>query len=62
MAGVPFTPEAESAMRDYLSNNKASRYGKFHYSSDLIGEDVEALHREFAPFRERFGLEIEQRE
>jgi hypothetical protein len=62
MARVPFTPEAESAMRDYLSNNKASRYGKFHYSSDLIGEDVEALHREFAPFRERFGLEIEQRE
>lgn len=62
MAGVPFTPEAESAMRDYLSNNKASRYGKFVYSADLIGEDVDALHEEFAPFRERFGLEIERRD
>ena len=61
MAEVPFTPEAETAMRDYLRNNKASRYGKFEYSPDLIGEDVEALHAEFAPFRERFGLEIEKR-
>jgi hypothetical protein len=61
MADVPFTPEAEQAMRDYLSNHKASRYGKFLYSPDLIGEDIEALHAEFAPFRQRFGLEIESR-
>jgi len=60
-AGVPFTPEAETAMRGYLRDNKADRYGKFDYSADLIGEDVETLHEEFAPFRERFGLEIEQR-
>lgn len=60
-SGVAMTAQAEQAMRDYLKNNKGDRYGKFHYSSDMIGVDVEALHREFEPYRKRFGLEIEQR-
>ena len=58
------TPEAESAMRDYLANNRGDRYGKFRYSTQLlidIGEDLDALHDEFRPFRERFGVEIENR-
>lgn len=58
------TPEAESAMRDYLANNRGDRYGKFRYSTQLlidIGEDLDALHAEFQPFRERFGVEIETR-
>jgi hypothetical protein len=59
--GVPFGRETEAAMRDYLKNNKGDRYGKFKYSTDVIGEDIAALHREFAPYRERFGLDIEQR-
>jgi hypothetical protein len=59
--GVPYRPETEAAMRDYLKNNKGDRYGKFKYSSDVIGEDIQALHREFAPYRERFGLQIEPR-
>jgi hypothetical protein len=59
--GVSFTGGAAAAMRDYLQRNKADRYGKFHYSTDVIGADLEALHAEFAPYRERFGLEIEQR-
>jgi Sulfotransferase family len=60
-AGEPFTAEAEAAMRDYLQNNRGDRYGKFRYSTEVIGEDVAALHAEFAPYRERFGLPIEQR-
>jgi hypothetical protein len=58
---VPFGHQTEGAMRDYLKNNKGDRYGKFKYSTDVIGEDIAALHREFAPYRERFGLDIEQR-
>jgi Sulfotransferase family len=58
---VPFGPATEAAMRDYLKNNKGDRYGKFKYSTDIIGEDIQALHREFAPYRERFDLQIEQR-
>ena len=37
------------------------RYGKFKYSTDIIGADLNALHEKFAAYRERFGLEIEQR-
>jgi hypothetical protein len=63
-AGRRVTPEAETAMRDYLVNNRGDRYGKFRYSTQLlvdIGEDLDALHAEFRPFRERFGVEIENR-
>jgi hypothetical protein len=58
---LPFTPAFEAAMRDYLANNKSDRYGKFKYSTDIIGEDVDKLNAEFAPYRERFGLEVEPR-
>lgn len=63
-AGRQVTPEAESAMRDYLANNRGDRYGKFRYSTSLltdIGEDLDALHAEFRLFRERFGVAIENR-
>jgi hypothetical protein len=59
--GVPFGPDTEKAMRDYLANNKSDRYGKFEYSTDIIGVDIDALHDEFAPYRERFGVEVERR-
>jgi Sulfotransferase family len=62
--GRVLTPEAESAMRDYLANNRGDRHGKFRYSTQLlvdIGEDLDALHAEFRPFRERFGVAIENR-
>lgn len=58
---MPFGAETEAAMRDYLASNKGDRYGKFVYSTDMIGEDIAALHEEFAPYRERFGIDIEQR-
>ncbi len=63
-AGREFTPQAEAAMRDYLANNKGDRHGKFEYSTKLLtdaGFDIEALNDEFAPFRERYGVEIEVR-
>lgn len=62
--GRTLSAEAELAMRDYLRANRPDRHGKFHYSTRLltdIGEDLEALHEEFRPFRERFGVPIEQR-
>ena len=60
-SGVPYTAAAETAMRDYLRNNRGDRHGKFQYSTAVIGADVDKLHAEFAPYRERFGLAIEQR-
>jgi hypothetical protein len=48
-------------MRAYLRDNPSDRHGKFTYSLDIIGEDVDALNDEFAEYRERFGLEVEAR-
>ncbi|WP_235892615.1 sulfotransferase family protein [Mycolicibacterium hodleri] len=56
---------AERAMRTYLAENKGDRHGKFRYSTTLltdIGEDLDALHEEFRPFRERFGVQVEKRD
>ncbi|WP_293004466.1 sulfotransferase [Mycobacterium sp.] len=63
-SGRELTPHAERAMRTYLAENRGDRHGKFRYSTQLlvdIGEDLDALHEEFRPFRERFGVEIENR-
>jgi hypothetical protein len=58
---VPFGPETENAMRAYLDNNRGDRHGKFVYSTDVLPVDVETLDREFAPYRDRFGVEPEAR-
>lgn len=60
-AGYELSEAAESAMRGYLANNRGDRYGKFRYSTDLIDGDLGELHEAMQPYRERFGLEIEQR-
>jgi hypothetical protein len=60
-AGHEWTDAGEQAMRHYLATNKGDRYGKFTYSTDLIPEDVDELHEEFAPYRERFDVDIEER-
>lgn len=63
--GRDLTAVAEAAMRTYLAENRGDRYGKFRYSTALltdIGENLDDLHAEFAPFRERFGVPIEKRD
>ncbi len=62
--GRALTPAAAAAMRDYLAANPGDRHGKFRYSTAVltdIGVDLAALHAEFAPFRARFGIDIENR-
>lgn len=60
--GLEFSREYERRIADWLAGNRPDRYGKFEYSTDLIGADVDVLHREFEPYRKRFGIEIESRE
>ncbi|WP_422748477.1 sulfotransferase family protein [Mycobacterium sp. WMMD1722] len=63
--GRTLTAAADTAMRDYLANNRGDRYGKFRYSTSLltdIGENIADLNEEFRPFRERFGVPIEKRD
>jgi hypothetical protein len=58
---VPITDAADAAMRGYLAGNRSDRHGKFSYSTDILPVSVETLNEEFAPYRERFGVEIETR-
>jgi hypothetical protein len=58
---LPFTPDADRAMREYLRDNRGDRHGRFTYSTDVLPVDVARLHEELAPYRERFGLQIETR-
>ena len=58
---VPFDARTETPMRAWLQSNKPDRYGKFVYSLGAIGEDIEALYREFSPYIERFGVRREHR-
>ncbi len=59
--GICFTASAETAMREYMAHNRSDRHGRFEYSTDVLPIDVATLHREFAPYRERFGIDIETR-
>jgi len=63
--GKTMSPAARTEMRVYLKNNPGDRHGKFRYSTKLltdIGVDLDALHDEFRPFRERFGVAVEKRD
>jgi hypothetical protein len=63
--GRDLTAATEASMRHYLAHNRGDRYGKFRYSTSLltdIGENLDDLHAEFAPFRARFGVSIEKRD
>lgn len=63
-AGRTLSHDAENAMRTYLATNKGDRHGKFAYSSQILldaGFRLDDLHAEFSPFRERFGVSIENR-
>ena len=53
------TDAASQAMEHYLATNRGDRYGKFVYSIDAIG-DVDELNEEFAPYRQRFGIDLER--
>ena len=58
---IPFGEKTEAAMRGYMAENRSDRHGKFRYSTDVLKTDIAALHDRFAPYRQRFGLEVEQR-
>jgi hypothetical protein len=55
-AGLTFTPGFEAAMHRWLAENPSNRYGRFAYSVDALGVDVEDLDRRLDAYRERFGV------
>jgi hypothetical protein len=58
-AGLEFTSDYETAMREWMPANRSDRYGKFRYPIDIFDTSTTELHDEFAPYRDRFGVAIE---
>ncbi|QNI05161.1 sulfotransferase [Mycobacterium kubicae] len=54
LAGEPFTPEARTAITDYLAGHRRGRLGHVETSCEMFGLDQEDLRSRFAPYVERF--------
>lgn len=54
VAGEPLTPEAATAMSDYLAGHQRGRLGRVETSCEMFGLDEADLRRRFAPYVERF--------
>lgn len=56
--GMTLTPEAETAMRVYMANNRKGKHGAHSYSPEQFGLTAEGLHKRFAKYIETFDVEI----
>ncbi len=54
LAGQPLTPEAETAMADYLAGHERGRLGRIEYHPGDVGLDPDELLARFALYTERF--------
>jgi hypothetical protein len=59
-AGLPFTDAFREQMLAWMPTNRSDRHGKFRYPLDVFGAPLDQLNDEFAPYRERFGVALEQ--
>ena len=56
--GMPFSPEFEAGMRDWLARpeNRSDRYGKFTYDLDALGLNRGDIAQLFADYSDRFDV------
>jgi hypothetical protein len=57
--GIGFDDSYGARIGAWLAGNRSDRYGRFSYSVDALGVDVEGLYREFAAYMERFDVRRE---
>jgi hypothetical protein len=55
--GNDFTVEVENRMRSFLSRHPNGQYGNHSYAMASFGLNPVEVDRDFAVYRERFGLE-----
>jgi hypothetical protein len=56
VAGQPFTPEVEAAMRGFMDEHPRGRHGGVRYDLATFGLDADELRERFAFYTDRFGL------
>lgn len=57
---MPFGEESEGAVNRWIADHPQTKHGTHTYTAEQFGLDAEGLHRRFAPYIERFGVELER--
>ncbi len=55
---IPMTADTEQRMGDFLANHQPGQHGRHSYSLDRYGLDPDDVAARFAPWVERFGIEV----
>ena len=56
--GLTFSPEMETALKNWLTNNPQHKHGKHEYSAQQFGLEVETIRKEFAFYTNYFNILI----
>jgi hypothetical protein len=59
-AGLPFTPDTEKAVADYLASHPRGQFGVHRYSTAGAGLDEGELRERFAAYTDRYGVRPER--
>ena len=55
---IPMTADAEQRMADFLAYHRPGQHGTHEYSLERYGLDADEVTARFAPWVERFGIEV----
>ena len=55
---IPFSPDMETAVKNWLTNNPQHKYGKHEYSAQQFGLEVETIRKKFAFYTNYFNIPI----
>jgi hypothetical protein len=58
--GMPFDDTSDEAIRRWVTDHPQTKHGAHDYSAEQFGLDADGLRRRFAPYIERFGVELER--
>ena len=57
--GVPFDDESRAAVERWIADHPRTEHGAHEYTPEQFGLDADGLRRRFAPYIERFGVQME---
>ena len=57
---MPFSEESEHAVGRWITDHPQTKHGTHTYTAEQFGLDADGLHRRFAPYIERFGVQRER--
>lgn len=56
---MPFGDESRDAIHRWVADHPKTKHGAHHYTAEQFGLDTDGLRRRFAPYIERFGVQLE---